>query len=143
MEDYEIQFPIREDTANLRDINFQIIVYSLFLLISMVNIIALFKYWIEKNWRKYMIYRICGATKIQIYKIVIGESSIITIFTSIISIILYYMTSSLYKYIGINYILKLDDIMVIVTLTILIVFINTHLLANKISKIEARYIGRK
>ena len=53
------------------------------------------------------------------------------------------MTSSLYKYIGINYILKLDDIMVIVTLTILIVFINTHLLANKISKIEARYIGRK
>ena len=90
-----------------------------------------------------MIYRICGATKIQIYKIVIGESSIITIFTSIISIILYYMTSSLYKYIGINYILKLDDIMVIVTLTILIVFINTHLLANKISKIEARYIGRK
>ena len=143
LEDYEIQFPIREDTANLRDINFQIIVYSLFLLISMVNIIALFKYGIEKNWRKYMIYRICGATKIQIYKIVIGESSIITIFTSIISIILYYMTSSLYKYIGINYILKLDDIMVIVTLTILIVFINTHLLANKISKIEARYIGRK
>ena len=135
--------PTRTDNVNLADINSQVVIYSLFLLISMVNIIALFKYWIEKNWRKYMIYRICGATKKEIYIIIISESIIITFFSSLCAVILYYIMLNFFKSIGINYVLKINEIIAIIVLVILSVFANTHILAKKISNIEARYIGGK
>ena len=141
--EYMIEMPTRTDNVNLADINSQVVIYSLFLLISMVNIIALFKYWIEKNWRKYMIYRICGATKKEIYIIIISESIIITFFSSLCAVILYYIMLNFFKSIGINYVLKINEIIAIIVLVILSVFANTHILAKKISNIEARYIGGK
>ena len=48
-----------------------------------------------------------------------------------------------FKSIGINYVLKINEIIAIIVLVILSVFANTHILAKKISNIEARYIGGK
>lgn len=90
-----------------------------------------------------MIYRICGATKKEIYIIIISESIIITFFSSLCAVILYYIMLNFFKSIGINYVLKINEIIAIIVLVILSVFANTHILAKKISNIEARYIGGK
>lgn len=129
-------------TESLSDINYYTIFYMFLMGIALVNIIALFRYWIDKNWRKYMIYRLCGATNFKIYKLIFVESIIICISTIIISICLYYSSIEILKLLKINYILNFSELLTISLIVLLFVMLNVHFIAKKISKVEVRYIGR-
>lgn len=131
-------------TSNsLWNINFYTILYIILMIMALVNIMALFTYWIDKNWRKYMIYRLNGATNRTIYNLIMLECFIISSVAFIISLIIYFSTILLLRALEINYILKMNEIIILYLIIILIVSFNVHVIAKKISKTEVRYLGRK
>ena len=119
---------------SLENINYYTILYTVLMMIALVNILALFRYWVDQNWRKYMIYRLNGATNRTIYNLIMLECFIISSVAFIISLIIYFSTILL---------LKMNEIIILYLIIILIVSFNVHVIAKKISKTEVRYLGRK
>ena len=128
---------------SLENINYYTILYTVLMMIALVNILALFRYWVDQNWRKYMIYRLNGATNRTIYNLIMLECFIISSVAFIISLIIYFSTILLLRALEINYILKMNEIIILYLIIILIVSFNVHVIAKKISKTEVRYLGRK
>ena len=128
---------------SLENINYYTILYTVVMMIALVNILALFRYWVDQNWRKYMIYRLNGATNRTIYNLIMLECFIISSVAFIISLIIYFSTILLLRALEINYILKMNEIIILYLIIILIVSFNVHVIAKKISKTEVRYLGRK
>ena len=128
---------------SLENINYYTILYTVLMMIALVNILALFRYWVDQNWRKYMIYRLNGATNRTIYNLIMLECFIISSVAFIISLIIYFGTILLLRALEINYILKMNEIIILYLIIILIVSFNVHVIAKKISKTEVRYLGRK
>lgn len=132
-----------KNTTTLKDTNYYTIFYIILMLLALVNIMALFTYWIAKNSRKYMIYRLCGASKNKIYCLIIMEALTICILSIISSIALYEISVPLLNNLDINYILNFSEISIIGVIILLLVFINVHLIAKNILKAEIRYLGRR
>ena len=88
-----------------------------------------------------MIYRLNGATNRTIYNLIMLECFIISSVAFIISLIIYFSTILLLRALEINYILKMNEIIILYLIIILI--FSFHVIAKKISKTEVRYLGRK
>lgn len=140
---YSLVRPIKTDSNNISNIKGELIEYSIMILLALINIMALFNYWIDKNWRNYMIYKLCGAKNRSIYFIITLESLIITIFTSIIGILLYYITSPLLQKIYISYILSFKEIICIQSIIVFLVFFLTNINIIQIFRRNSKYIGRR
>lgn len=131
-------------TSNsLWNINFYTILYIILMIMALVNIMALFTYWIDKNWRKYMIYRLCGANNLKIYCLIEIEAILIGVLSIIISIIAYYCSLPLLHILSINYILSLKEILIITAIILMLIYSNVHVITKNISKTEIRYLGRR
>ena len=131
-------------TSNsLWNINFYTILYIILMIMALVNIMALFTYWIDKNWRKYMIYRLCGANNLKIYCLIEKEAILIGVLSIIISIIAYYCSLPLLHILSINYILSLKEILIITAIILMLIYSNVHVITKNISKTEIRYLGRR
>ena len=128
----EIQQPIRTEDININDVSQNIILFTLLIILALINIIALFTYWVDKNWRKYMIYRICGASSRNIYSIVIIEALLIGLFAVTMGSIIY-----------ISYVLNIKEMLLIQVIILLAVILNTTFKAIKISKVNPKYIERR
>ena len=128
---------------SLENINYYTILYTVLMMIALVNILALFRYWVDQNWRKYMIYRLNGATNRTIYNLIMLECFIISSVAFIISLLIYFSTILLLRALEINYILKMNEIIILYLIIILIVSFNVHVIAKKKKKTEVRYLGRK
>ena len=139
----EIQEPIRTEDVNIEDVSQNILLFTLLIILALINIIALFTYWIDKNWRTYMIYRICGASSKSIFIIIIMEAILIALLAIIIGITIYYITTPLLNSIYINYILDIKEMFLIQGIILLVVLLNTSLKAVKISKVNPKYIERR
>lgn len=139
----EIQQPIRTEDININDVSQNIILFTLLIILALINIIALFTYWVDKNWRKYMIYRICGASSRNIYSIVIIEALLIGLFAVTMGSIIYYLTTPLLKKIYISYVLNIKEMLLIQVIILLAVILNTTFKAIKISKVNPKYIERR
>ena len=98
---------------SLENINYYTILYTVLMMIALVNILALFRYWVDQNWRKYMIYRLNGATNRTIYNLIMLECFIISSVAFIISLIIYFSTILLLRALEINYILKMNEIIIL------------------------------
>lgn len=142
MNTFNISYPKRNQNAMLSDMSFYTIIYSIFMILALINIVALFKYWIEKNWRKYMIYRLCGASSKKIYLILIIEILIIALISTFLGAILYYLSTPLLNLINIKYILNYFEIFSVQVLILLLVFITTQGAINKLSRTSPRYMER-
>ena len=139
----EIQEPIRTEDVNMEDVSQNIILFTLLIILALINIIALFTYWIDKNWRTYMIYRICGASSLNIYLIVTIEAILIGLLAVITGSIIYYLTTPLLSLIYISYVLDIKEMLLIQGIILLIILLNTSLKAVKISKVNPKYIERR
>lgn len=139
----EIKTPKRIENVKIDDVTENIVMFSLLIILSLINIIALFTYWIDKNWRKYMIYRICGASSRKIYFIIVIEALLLCIVSIILGVILYYLTIPLLQKIYINYVLKISEIIMIQSIIIVLVFLYSSFEAFRMSKINPRYIERR
>lgn len=137
-----ISSPIKSENINIEDIKENIILFTMLIVLALINIIALFTYWIKKNWRKYMIYRICGSSSIKIYMIIMLEVMIIALFSIIVGYLMYYISIPIFKSIYIEYVLKMEDVLLIQSIMLIIIFIITTFQALKISKQSPKYIER-
>ena len=135
--------PLMTNYNDINQIKGELIKYGIIIVLALINIIALFSYWIDKNWRKYMIYKLCGAKNITIYFIVVLEALIISIFTNILGIILYYITTPLLNKIYISYVLNLREIIYIQSIIILLTFILVNINVITIMRKNAKYLGRR
>ena len=97
-----VLLPEKEQTS-LLDINYYTIFYIVLMVMALVNIMALFTYWINKNSRKYIIYRLCGANNLQLYFLIVIEAMLICITSLIISIVFYYISVPALKLLDIDY----------------------------------------
>lgn len=129
--------------TSLLDINYYTIFYIVLMVMALVNIMALFTYWINKNSRKYMIYRLCGANSLQLYFLIVIEAMLICITSLIISIVFYYISVPALKLLDIDYILNFFEILAIRIIILLLVYINVHLIIRKNLKKEIRYLRWK
>lgn len=129
--------------TSMLDINYYTIFYIALMVMALVNIMALFTYWINKNFRKYMIYRMCGANNHQLYFLILMEAMLICITSIIISIVFYYISVPVLKLLDINYMLNFFEILTIGLIILLLVYINVHLIIRKILKKEIRYLRWK
>lgn len=139
----EISLPQRIEDVKLSDIQSDIIMFSVLVILALINILALFIYWIDKNWRKYIIYRICGANQKNIYKIIILEATVICIISIIIGVTIYYLITPLLAKMYTTYILALKDICLFQLIVVVLVIYITSIEAIKISKISPRYMERR
>ncbi len=121
---------------SLENINYYTILYTVLMMIALVNILALFRYWVDQNWRKYMIYRLNGATNRTIYNLIMLECFIISSVAFIISLIIYFSTILLLRALEINYILKMNEIIILYLIIILIVSFNVHVIAKRFQKLR-------
>lgn len=137
-----VLLPEKEQTS-LLDINYYTIFYIVLMVMALVNIMALFTYWINKNSRKYIIYRLCGANNLQLYFLIVIEAMLICITSLIISIVFYYISVPALKLLDIEYILNFFEILTIGIIILLLVYINVHLIIRKILKKEIRYLRWK
>lgn len=137
-----VLLPEKEQTS-LLDINYYTIFYIVLMVMALVNIMALFTYWINKNSRKYIIYRLCGANNLQLYFLIVIEAMLICITSLIISIVFYYISVPALKLLDIDYILNFFEILTIGIIILLLVYINVHLIIRKILKKEIRYLRWK
>lgn len=137
-----ISSPIKSENINIEDIKENIILFTMLIVLALINIIALFTYWIKKNWRKYMIYRICGSSSIKIYMIIMLEVMIIALFSIIVGYLMYYISIPIFKSVYIEYVLKMEDVLLIQSIMLIIIFIITTFQALKISKQSPKYIER-
>lgn len=137
-----ISSPIKSENINIEDIKENIILFTMLIVLALINIIALFTYWIKKNWRKYMIYRICGSSSIKIYIIIMLEVMIIALFSIIVGYLMYYISIPIFKSVYIEYVLKMEDVLLIQSIMLTIIFIITTFQALKISKQSPKYIER-
>lgn len=137
-----ISSPIKSENINIEDIKENIILFTMLIVLALINIIALFTYWIKKNWRKYMIYRICGSSSIKIYMIIMLEVMIIALFSIIVGYLMYYISIPIFKSVYIEYVLKIEDVLLIQSIMLTIIFIITTFQALKISKQSPKYIER-
>lgn len=137
-----VLLPEKEQTS-LLDINYYTIFYIVLMVMALVNIMALFTYWINKNSRKYIIYRLCGANNLQLYFLIVIEAMLICITSLIISIVFYYISVPALKLLDIDYILNFFEILTIGIIILLLVYINVHLIIRKILKREIRYLRWK
>lgn len=137
-----ISSPIKSENINIEDIKENIILFTMLIVLALINIIALFTYWIKKNWRKYMIYRICGSSSIKIYMIIMLEVMIIALFSIIVGYLMYYISIPIFKSVYIEYVLKMEDVLLIQLIMLTIIFIITTFQALKISKQSPKYIER-
>lgn len=128
---------------SLENINYYTILYTVLMMIALVNILALFRYWVDQNWRKYMIYRLCGANNLKIYCLIEIEAILIGVLSIIISIIAYYCSLPLLHILSINYILSLKEILIITAIILMLIYSNVHVITKNISKTEIRYLGRR
>ena len=141
--DYYLYLPQKTEVVELRDVKEQIFIFSILIVLAQVNILALFTYWIDKNWRKYMIYRICGANRKKIYALVTCEAVIISIISTILGSVLYYIfTPALAKF-NVTYILKIKDICLINMILVFFVLMIISIVAINISCVNPRYIERR
>lgn len=143
LSEYNISKPIRSQNTKLTDVSFYTIIYAIFMLLALVNIVALFKYWIEKNWRKYMIYRICGASSYKIYFALVVEISLISLFATLLGSILYCSSIPILNIINIKYILSVSELLIIQILIVFLTFITTQNSISKLSKTSPRYMERR
>ena len=141
--DSEIQEPIRIEDVSIEDVSQNILLFTLLIILALINIIALFTYWIDKNWRTYMIYRICGASSLNIYLIVIIEAILIGLLAITTGSIIYYLTTPLLNLIYISYVLDIKEMFLIQGIILLVILLNTSFKAAKISKVNPKYIERR
>ena len=132
--------PFETVSNNITKIKGELIKYELIILLALINILALFVYWINKNWRKFTIYKLCGAKNIDIYFLIIIEAMIISIFTNLIGIILYYITVPLLQKIYISYVLSLKEIIYTQSIITILVFVLININSIQIFK---RNVGFK
>ena len=142
-DDCNITSPIRTEDVNIKDVRQNIILFTFLIILALINIIALFTYWINKNWRKYMIYRICGASSKKIYLLVVLEATIIALISTFLGSLIYYLSTPILKNIYINYVLSFVDIVFIQGIIIFIVFFITSFKALKMSKLSPKYMERR
>jgi len=135
--------PVKTNTNNMENIKDKLIEYSVIILVALINIMALFSYWIDKNWRNYMIYKLCGARNSNIYFIIILEAISISVISSIVGILLYYITVPLLQKIYISYVLSIKEIICIQSIIVFLVFILTNINILQIFKRNSKYIGRR
>lgn len=140
---YSFVQPIKTDSNNISNIKDELIKYSIIILLALINIMALFNYWIDKNWRNYIIYKLCGAKNISIYFIITLEALIITIFTSFIGILLYYSTIPLLQKIYISYVLSLKELICIQSIIVFLVFFLININIIQLFRRNLRHIGRR
>lgn len=86
-----------------------------------------------------MIYRICGANKRDIFKIILLEAIILAVIAIFIGNILYYIQAICFN----NMLLDLKVICTIQFIILLLVIILTSIDGFKISKISPRYMERR
>lgn len=134
--------PVKENSNNISSIKNELMKYAIIILLALINIMALFSYWIDKNWRNYMIYKLCGANNQSIYMIISLEAIIISVISCIFGIILYYLTVPLLQKIYISYVLSLKEIIYIQSIVVLLVFILTNINIIQIFKRNSKYIER-
>lgn len=135
--------PLTTGNHSIKDIKEELIKYSIIILLALINIMALFSYWIDKNWRKYMIYRLCGAKNSIIYSIIILEALFIALITTSLGIVLYYLSIPLLQKIYISYTLSFTEIISIQGIILLLIFVLINLNIIKIFTRNTRYIRRR
>ena len=135
--------PVETGNNNIIQIKEELIKYELIILLALINILALFVYWVDKNWRKFTIYKLCGAKNIDIYFLIIIEAMIISIFTNLIGIILYYITVPLLQKIYISYVLSFKEIIYIQSIITILVFVLININVVQIFKRNVRFNERR
>lgn len=90
-----------------------------------------------------MIYRICGASSLNIYLIVIIEAILIGLLAITTGSIIYYLTTPLLNLIYISYVLDIKEMFLIQGIILLVILLNTSFKAAKISKVNPKYIERR
>lgn len=134
-----ISEPQKVEKADVSDVSQYILLFSILIILALINILALFLYWVDINWRKYMIYRICGANKTDILKLILIEAIIITVFSIIIGNIFYYMSTVLFNTMFVNII----DLCIFQLIIVLLVIALVGIEGAKLLKISPRYMKRR
>lgn len=135
--------PTEANNNKIYQIKGELIKYGLIILLALINILALFIYWIEKNWRKYTIYKLCGAKNIDIYFLIIIEAITISILTNLVGIILYYITVPLLQKIYISYVLSIKEILSIQSIITILVLILINVNIVQVFKRNQKFNGGK
>lgn len=130
-------------SSSLFDDSFHTILYIILMIMALVNIMALFAYWIDKNWRKYMVYRLCGANNLKLYGLIVMEALIIAIISIVLSVVMYYCSLPLLKMLNINYMLNISEILIITIIILILVYMNIHKVIKNMLRTEIRYLGKR
>ncbi len=111
-----------------------LILIFILLFFCMINIISLYKYWIEQNTYRFAIYKICGAKKFPIYFFIIMEVFVIGVIGFVIGIIPYSLLVPYLKEFDVFKPLLLSQIGFVFMLYILSIFLSVLGIARKVSK---------
>ena len=137
-----IERPISIEGLDHASLYEEIAIYIGIVFMAVTNIIALFKYWINKNWRKYMIYRLCGIRTHKIYSMIILEALIVVLIACVLSSITFYFINPILANIGINRIISIKQNIFIQLVVIISVFFSINFEAIKVAK-NTRLLLRK
>ena len=131
----ELAVPIPGEEKYARDIYVTLLIITLGVGLSLVNIIAMFRYWIERNWKKYYTYRLCGASGIWIYGLIACELMIVSMASFFAALLIYSLLMPVimtddYMY----YQLNLFKTLILLGISMLATFVIVHPTAKKIAQ---------
>ncbi len=108
----------------------------LLLFFCMINVASLFKFWIEENKYRLMIYKICGGNNKQIYFIVMMEALLLGLLSFAISIILFSLTIPYLKHFKVWHKIGFIQIVFILMMYLFSIYISIIKTGKKVAKIN-------
>jgi ABC-type antimicrobial peptide transport system permease subunit len=117
-------------------------IYLTFLIIalgtglSLVNIVAAFRFWVERNWKKYYTYKLCGASGLQIYSLIAFELLMISMVAFLVALLVYNLLIP--QLMGKNYVyyqLNWEKTLQLLGISVLLTLATIHPTARRFSRI--------
>ncbi|NLN86268.1 MAG: hypothetical protein GX133_01470 [Syntrophomonadaceae bacterium] len=130
-----LTIPVSGVKKHSTDIYITLFIIALGMGLSLVNIIALFRYWIERNWKKYYTYKLCGASGIWIYGLITCELIIVSIASFFVALLIYdlilrrIMTDNF-----VYYQLDFTKILLLMGISVLVSFVLVHPTAKRVAQ---------
>lgn len=102
----------------------QMVLVILIISFAIINLIYLFKYLVEKREREFLIYRICGAKRINIFSMLMIENFLLNLVTYFLSLIIFIPLYFLaFKRLNIDVSLNLTDCLLVYAIICMISFL--------------------
>ena len=135
--DENIKIPVSSEVEHSKEVAFTLLLVALAVGLSMANVIAFFQFWVDDNRKRYHIFRLCGATGINIYTLVTVELLLISSMSFFLGTIAYYLVMPGLKAFGFSYTrLNLQHIFILFGISVLLTWIAIHPTARKVSSKE-------